>query len=132
MAQACPIQGIVYKGGSAILLARVFGADAAAITQASIDSIVYSIFEVDEDNVDSDIPITGHDAVTVLKTACIFNTLQTDALWDVDTTGYNFKHIVDVSSHAAFPQRGVSVRVRFELTPVMGQVIVVEFKPRVI
>ena len=135
MATACPIQGIVYKGGSAILLARVLGADAAVITQASIASAVYSIYEVDEDNIDSDVPVTGHDAVTVLKTACIFDTLQTDDLWDdLDATGYNFKHVLDVSSHAAFPERGVYVRVRFSLTPAVAgqQVIPVEFKPMVI
>ena len=42
--------------------------------------------------------------------------------------GYNFKHVLDVSEHQAFPTAGRAYRVVYELSPTSGQVILVRFR----
>ncbi len=62
----------------------------------------------------------------------IFNALQTDPLWTVDTTGYNFRHVLDVSAHPAFTVAGRRYLVEYQLTPAAGQMIFVRFRINVI
>ena len=62
----------------------------------------------------------------------VFDTLQTDPAWTVDTTGYNFRHVLDVSAHQAFTLAGRRYLVEFQLTPVVGQVILARFRINVI
>jgi hypothetical protein len=124
---ASPILGVVYKGGSTILLARVLGSDGEPITQAAITAAAYTISPVDPEAPDDDTPITGHSAVPVAPSALIHDTLQLDALWgDLDVTGYNFRHEIDISEHQAFAARGCQYRVRWTLTT-SGQTIVFDF-----
>jgi len=125
---AIEIQGIAFKQGSAVLLARVVGWDGQPIKQADINTAKYTVYLVDPNNPDSLTPVEGHEDVSMDVSGLIYDTLQTDDLWDVDDTGYNFKHVVDVSSNQAFPTAGRSYQVRFELMPVSGQVIVVRFR----
>ncbi len=58
----------------------------------------------------------------------IHNSLQDDDLWDVDSVGYNFKHVLDVSTQHVFATAGRSYRIVFELNPTTGQVILVRFR----
>ncbi len=58
----------------------------------------------------------------------LFNSLQTDSLWTVDATGYNFRHVLDVSTSPAFAVAGRRYLVEYQLTPAVGQVIVVRFR----
>ena len=60
--------------------------------------------------------------------ALVYDTLQNDDLWDVDDTGYNFKHVLDVSTYPAFATAGRSYRIVFGLTPTGGQVVLVRFR----
>lgn len=129
MANAADIQGTVFKNGSATLLGRVVGADGSAITQSDISSAKYTVYQLDEDDADAGTPIAGHADVAITPVgSLIFDTLQNDDLWDVDSTGYNFKHVLDVSANQAFAVAGRTYRVAFELTPTSGQVILVRFR----
>jgi hypothetical protein len=129
MASAADIQGTVFKNGSATLLARVVGADGSAITPSDVASAKYTVYRLDEDDPDAGTPIPGHTDVAIAPvSSLIFDTLQNDALWDVDSTGYNFKHVLDVSANPAFAAAGRTYRVVFELTPTGGQVILVRFR----
>jgi hypothetical protein len=128
MPDASDIHGTVFKNGSATLLARVVGADGVAITQATLSEAKYTVYELDEHDPDIATPIDGHDEVPVVIADTIFDALQQDALWDVDDTGYNFKHVLDVSSDQAFATAGTAYRVVVELTPTAGQVILVRFR----
>jgi len=131
MADAADIQGQAFKNGSAILLARVLGADAAPIVQADLDSAKYSIYRLDRQDPDSRAPVSGHDDAELNVAELIFDELQTDDLWTVDQTGYNFRHTVDVSQDQAFANVGLYL-VEFELNPDSGQVILVRFQLNVI
>lgn len=128
MADASDIHGVVFKNGSATLLARVVGADGAPLTRASIASARYTVSLLDDRDPDAATPVLGHTAVTVSVASLIFDTLQNDDLWDVDTLGYNFKHVLNVLTHPAFAIAGRKYRIAFELTPPSGQIVLVRFR----
>jgi hypothetical protein len=128
MTHAADIFGTVFKNGSATLLARVVGADGSAIQQADIASAKYSVYLLDDDDPDAATAVTGHEGVSIEVASLIFDTLQTGGGWEVDETGYNFKHVLDVSANQAFSVAGRSYRIVFELTPAAGQIILVRFR----
>ena len=128
MNSASDIIGTVFKNGSATLLARVVGADGTPVNQADIASVQYGVYLLDNDDPDAETVVTGHDGVSIGVSSLIFDTLQTDSVWDVDETGYNFKHVLDVSANQAFAVAGRTYRIVFELTPAAGQIILVRFR----
>ena len=132
MADAADIHGTAFKNGSATLLARVVGNDAANIVQADIASARYSVYLLDDQDADSRTAVSGHGDVSLTVADIIFNTLQTDDLWTVDSVGYNFRHVLDVSGNQALAVAGRRYLVEFELTPNSGQVILVRFRVNVI
>jgi hypothetical protein len=132
MAEAADTYGTAFKNGSVTLLARVVGKDGADIVQADIASAKYSVYLLDDQDADSRSATTGHSNVTLNVAGVIFNTLQNDKLWTVDETGYNFRHVLDVSENQAFTIAGRRFLVEFELTPGTGQVILVRFRLNVI
>lgn len=128
MADASDIQGVVFKNGSATLLARVVGADGSAVVQSDISSAQYTVYLLDDSDPDADTAATGHTSVAVNVSSLIFDSLQNDDFWDVDSVGYNFKHTLDVSANQAFATAGRNYRIVFQLTPTSGQVILVRFR----
>jgi len=128
MPSASDVHGVVFKNGSATLLARVVGADGTPITQAAVASAKYTAYLLDEDEPDAATAVAGHTDASVDVASLVDDSLQNDDLWDVDDTGYNFKHVLDVSSHQVFTIAGRIYRVVFELTPTSGQVILVRFR----
>ena len=132
MADASDIHGVVFKNGSATLLARVVGAQGTPVTQADVASAKYTAYLLDENDPDAATPVAGHTNVAVEVASLIYDTLQNDELWDVDDTGYNFKHVLDVTASQAFTVAGRTYRVVFELTPASGQVVLVRFRAHAI
>ena len=122
------IYGTVFKGGTATLLARVVGSAGAPIVRADIAQITYSIYLLDDDDADRRDAVSGHDAVSLAVAATVSNQLQVDALWTIDTIGYNFCHTPDVSAAAAFPLAGRRYLIEYRLVPAGGQVILVRFR----
>lgn len=102
----------VWEDGGASLMARVLGNDAANITQASITSITCSVYDAQE---------RGTAVVTpaVVVADSVFDSLQTDARWTVDSTGYNFCHDCPAT---AFPDGDTVYRVIYKFTPASGEV----------
>ncbi len=128
MADACEIYGEVFKNGSVALLARVVGADGSQVLRAGIASASYTVYLLDDSDPDAAAPVTGHASVSVDAASLLYDSLQNDDLWDVDETGYNFKHILDVSTHQAFTIAGRNYGVVFALIPISGQAILVRFR----
>lgn len=122
----------VFKNGTLTMMARVDGWDAAPIVIADITAIAYTLSLLEEHDPDAATAITGHTAVAVSPGDALFDTLQTDAVWTVDETGFNFKYTLDVSTAAAFAIAGRRYRVEFTLTPAAGQDIRLRFQPAVI
>jgi len=132
MAEAMDIHGAAFKNGSVTLMARIVGAAGVNILPADVTTVTYTVFLLDDQDPDSRTAIAGHTAVPLMAANVIFSTLQTDALWTVDTTGYNFRHVLDVSAHPAFTIAGRRYLVEFQLHPVVGQIILVRFRINVI
>jgi hypothetical protein len=121
-----------FKDGTLTLLARVVGQDAAPIVQADLATIAYTVYRLDRWDAEHRQAVTGHAAVELDVVDVVFNTLQADALWTADATGYNFRHTIDIGSHAAFPVAGQYFLVEYTLTPVSDQPILVRFRVKVI
>lgn len=93
------------------LMARVTGRTGVAITQASLTSItLYGYNLADISN-----PVANGVALTV--SAVVFDTLQTDARWTADDTGYNFRYDVP-AIYAATPGQ---YRYEFKFDPTSGE-----------
>jgi len=113
-------------------LARIVDSDGDDVQQADVTAVKYSVFEIDPCRPDNLTVVAGHDNVSLSVSQVIYDTLQTGGLWTVDSTGYNFRHEINVSSAEAFPKAGAQYQVRYELTPAAGQRTVVRFQLRVI
>lgn len=103
MSQAVPVYAHVWEDCTAVCMARMVGEANTAIVQNSVTSIACKVFDVS----------AGDTLVlepTMVVATNVFNTLQTDARWTEDATGYNFRHTVP---HAAFPAGGHTYRVEY-------------------
>ena len=132
MAEAADLHGTAMKNGSVTLLARIVGAAGANIIRADIGSIRYSVYLLDDQDADARTPVTGHTDASLTVADVVFDSLQTDVLWTADSLGYNFRHVLDVSSDAAFAIAGRRYLVEYRLTPAVGQVILARFRINVI
>ncbi len=132
MASAQDIQGTVFRHGSAVFFARVVNNEAQAINQTSIQSASYTIFALAPHEPNSLSAVAGHEDVALTIADVVFDTLQDDDAWTVDSVGYNFRHELDVSSDEAFSEAGRMYQVRYELLPVTGQKIIFRFQVRCI
>jgi hypothetical protein len=132
MAEATDVYGTAFKNGSLTALARVVGADGANIDQTDISSIKYTVYLLDDQDPDSRTAVANHTAVALAVAGVVFNTLQTGPLWTVDATGYNFRHVLNVSPHQAFAIADRRYLIEYELTPAAGEVILVRFRVNVI
>jgi hypothetical protein len=132
MTEAIDIYGTAFKNGSVTLLARIVGADGENVLPADINTVKYTVYLLDDQNPDSRSAVAGHTAAPLAVTDVVFNTLQTDPIWTVDTTGYNFRHVLDVSAHPAFTVAGRRYLVEYQLIPAVGQTILVRFRINVI
>lgn len=128
MLQAADIPGIVFQGAGCTCLARVLGEDAAPLVPADISEARYTVFELDPADPNAAQPVAGHDDVSLAPASVLFDALQLDARWDVDSVGYNFRHALDVAGQPAFPAAERFYRVQYRLLPASGRVIVVRFR----
>ncbi len=132
MAEAMDIYGTAFKNSSVTLLARIVGATGANIVQGVLNSIRYSVYLLDDQDANSRTAVAEHCDVPLTVADVIFDTLQTDQLWTVDTTGYNFRHVLDVSTHQALTIAGRRYLIEYQLAPAAGQMILVRFRLNVI
>lgn len=132
MPSAIPISGDAYKDRGCTLLARVLGADGAAITQADISAIAYSIYHVADKDTDDEAETANsdHASVAVAVASAVYDTLQTAAIWTRDATGYNLR--LDVSGETKSPWDEIGDwRVKAVLSPVSGEDFEVRWDVRV-
>ena len=108
----------VIEDSAAQVLARVL-ADGVAVVQADISAISYSVFD---HSALGDPVVGGHDGVALTVADVVFDTLQTDARWTKDATGYNFRHAI---AGTAFPTGGHRYRIEYTFTPISGNAWIV-------
>ncbi len=132
MPNAQDTQGTVFVNGTAAMLARIVGPDAAIIKQADLSAIEYTIYELDDTDATVRTPVTGHTAEPLVIEDVIFDTLQTDSVWTADGTGYNLLHVIDITTDPAFTKVEKQYLVEYKLTPTSGNPILVRFRISVI
>jgi hypothetical protein len=113
----------ILAGGTLMVLARIRDWEAVNIVQAGILSGAYTVYDADPQDLQGRQPVTNHTGVALVIADVVFDTLQKDARWTVDATGYNFRHVIDVSVHAAFATPGKTYQVDYRLMSNGGQPI---------
>lgn len=101
-----------FEQTDAPILARVYR-NGVLITQAGISTITVTVKRYNKATGVSSETLSD---VAVDKTTAVFDTIQTDAKWSTDTTGYNFAYTV---SQAGFPGPD-SYAIVFTFTPTSG------------
>jgi hypothetical protein len=112
-----------FAGGTAPLCARVILMSGADATPSAVSAVKYSIFAL-RDVSGERIAVEGHTGVDLQPDDVLYEALQSDLL----ASGYNFKHVPDVSQHPAFPWAGIIYLVEYTLTPTAGPIVLVRFR----
>ena len=110
-----PICGTIWEDSAATLMARVVGADGSHITQATINAISYKIFDLN-----SATPGTAIKSGNLVVANTVFDSLQTDARWTEDSTGYNFR-VTQAADTSVFATGGHRYRQEILFDPVTGE-----------
>ena len=114
-----PTHATIMEDGGATMMARILGADAAAIAQADFGNISVRIYDQNASD-----PSATVATATLTVATVVFDAYQTDARWSVDSTGYNF---ADVRPAASFPTGGHTYDVEYEFDPTAGDNYFVTF-----
>jgi len=109
MATPVLIKGSAYEDGGCSIMARINGTDGTAITQSAVNTITCTVY---------DSTLTSVATPSVVVGDSVFNTLQTDSRWTVDSTGYNFRYDVAATVMTA----PGTYRFEFKFTPTSGEV----------
>ena len=105
------IKGVAIEDGGATLLARIVGNSAVNITIASITGITYQVFQKG-----TTVDIAENSPLT--PSNVIFDALQTDAVWTIDSTGYNFSY---AAVALEFPTGNEVFSFEFKFDPTVGE-----------
>ncbi len=128
------IQSRVYEGQTLYTLARLVRASGALVTQSDVTGN-YTVTVYRYNNSTPGTAVYTDSSVLVSST--IFDTLQTDGYWDVDATGYNFRHsfvvggslpefqggntyVAEYTIPLSSPTETIYVRHKFELAPILS------------
>lgn len=125
------ITGQAVPGNAGVaLMARLVGNDDSLVTQASLSTITYDVYDIQayKDSGDAATQLLSSTALTV--SAVIFDDLvQTDDLWTKDGPGnlgtdgrwgYSFKHVIPASTFT-IASSGHRCRAQVLFTPTSGQ-----------
>ena len=112
-------KGSMFEDSGASPMARIVGNDGVNIVQADVTSIYRIIY-----NAATGVVVQASTEITVAN--AVFDTLQTDARWSYDDTGYNFR---DDAPAAQFASGSVVYRIEYKFTPASGEVWHVVFQP---
>ena len=99
----------IFEDSGSSLMRRVLGNDGVAITQADITTITRNIYARGT--------LVG-EATDIVVADSVFDTLQTDARWTSDSTGYNFRDDLEAE---AFPTGDTVYRVEYLFEPESGE-----------
>ena len=116
MPAAVAITGVVWEDSGASLMGRVLGNAGTAIVQADMTGISRSVYL-------GDTVVAGPTAIVVAT--AVFDTLQTDARWTTDSTGYNFR---DDAPETIFADSDRIHIVEYALDPASGEDFHVVFR----
>lgn len=85
----------VWEGQDLVTMARIVTADGTDLQQADISGTGGAEVTLRLIHTGSRRPDSAISTTTIDKTAVVFDALQTDAYWNLDSTGYNYRHAFD-------------------------------------
>lgn len=103
----------IWEDDSLTMMARVLAHDGEPAVVADYTSITYAVHDADGNQIIAPTGLTPADVA--------FDTLQTDARWGQDETGYNFRFTLGPT---AFPDGGKTYFVEVLVTPNGGTAFV--------
>lgn len=110
------VEGRVVERSSVALMARIRNPNTGSyISQASLSTVTFEVHKGDD-------IVTAETSLTIASV--VYNSLQTTLGWSRDTTGYNFRYVID---GANFPDEG-TYEVVVKFTPSSGNVFYVAFR----
>ena len=98
----------------AVCMSRVVGTDNTVVAQADISTITCAVYDLSGAT-----PDTAVISPAQVVADTVFDTLQTDARWTEDSTGYNFRSTVAATG---FPTGNHRYRVEFKFTDTSANV----------
>jgi hypothetical protein len=107
-------QFTVIEDGNVAVMFRVLGDDAVPITQATVASITFAVYDLDATT-----PTSAVTTGTLTVADVVFDEYQTDDRWTVDGIGYNLRH--DISA-AVFTTGGHTYALEYKITADGGEV----------
>lgn len=116
MPGATIIKGTVFEDSGASAMARIVDNDGTLILQADFGTITYGVFDMSD-------PGASSNSLTVATV--VFDTLQTDSRWTIDTAGYNFRHDIPASD---FGSGAKNYRFEYKFAPSSGEAFHVVFE----
>ena len=120
MADAKCCLAVVWEDCGVIFMGRIVNGSGTAITQASLSTLDYAVYDVTSyDEVNDSGTATLVLAGTQTISSVVFDTYQTPSIWtDLgDSTGYNFRVDAPVTWIPAAPK---TYRIDFKATPTSG------------
>jgi hypothetical protein len=130
MKSALSIRDTAFTTGFAILMARLVDGSGAAVRRADVLAVDYSIYELDPCWPNNLTIIAGCRHIELDVEEVLFDAVQSDNMWTVDDTGYNFRHEIRPARAQAFPKAGVDYELQYRFTSRCGQKITVRFRIR--
>ena len=116
----------IYAGASCAVLARVLDLDDTRLVRADLSTITYTIAELLAGDVTGE-AVDGHEDVSLTVADVLFDTLSTGSGWDKDSTGWNFRHVIETDDAVAFPTEEKRYQVEYTFTTTAGRVIKTRF-----
>ena len=121
-------RGTVAVGGTVACMARVMNRETnVKLVQADVSTITYTIYSLNEAT-QARTADANHTDEALVVADTIYDTLQTDVGWTEDATGFNFRHVIVISSYAAFATVNTTYIVEFTITPNSGEKQPVPFR----
>lgn len=122
------IYGTVFSNCTATFLARIVDESGISLTISDINSVNYTIYLLDDQTPTTRTAVTGHEQISLQVSSVMFNTLQTNRIWSMDTTGYNFRHTLDTDNSIAFPIPNRYYLIVYQIVPANGVPINIHFR----
>ena len=131
MLQTREVCETVFENGAAVLMARIVDATGRRVHRSHIESLAYAIFEVDAENGECGRAVRGHDGTYLNVDAVFRDSLACDDAWNIDVSGYNFRHEIRANADGTFPRRRSRYEIRYLSVPKLGEPIVIRFSVRI-
>jgi hypothetical protein len=122
------VYGTVFRNAGATFLARIANDNGTFLKASEIESLVYTIYVLDNQRPDFRESIFGHQRIFIIPDAVFSETLQTGDIWKADSIGYNFRHTISTNQADPFPESGRNYLVEYRISPKNSESFLVRFR----